>query len=134
MSPAKPNQAFGLYFEPGSTLWRQVRDLAELTVPSVSPFCYRNLTFPFLIFQSQSNAGNIRTAENQLANAAVKALDILRSIHLEDKLFVLGIVHVEFSARLYMCTCTRKSGVPEALVDKVSPISVVSNTPDCIRY
>lgn len=119
LSLPQPGQAFGLFFEPGSDLWRQVRNLKHSTIPSVSPICVRNLAFPLLIFESQSNAGNIRAAENQLANAATKALDILCSLDLHRELYVLGIVQVEFSVWFYVCICTRQSQTDEALVDKV---------------
>lgn len=102
----KPNFAFGLRVEDGSDLHDMAQQVSESTYPHVSPFCIPSdpleIAFPFLILESKSLQGDPMSCNNQLANDVVKALDILASLDLQHKLFVIGICHVGFVYEIYL--------------------------------
>lgn len=104
----KPDFAFGLNYTSQSFMWNQLKKWKDKSIPSVDAFVTPKLTMPFLIVESKSNAGSKRTAENQLANAVIKAHDILCSLNLQDQLYVLGMVQIECDISLYMTFSTRE--------------------------
>lgn len=104
----KPDFAFGLKYSAQSFMWDQLKGWKDKSIPSVDAFVTPKLATPFLMLQSKSNAGSKRTAENQLANAVIKAHDILCSLNLQDQLYVLGMVQIECDISLYMTFSTRE--------------------------
>lgn len=92
--------------EDGSDLHDIARQVPELTYPHVSPSCIPSdpleIAFPFLILESKSLQGDPMSCNNQLANGVVKALDIIASLDLQHKLFVIGICQVGFAYEVYL--------------------------------
>ena len=78
------------------------------------------MTFPFLIMEFEDNTGSIRTCENKLCNAMIKAHDILNSLSLQDECFVFGLIQIECNLRFYLSFSTQKSDNFDRLTDKVS--------------
>lgn len=131
----KPAYAFGLELQEGSEIWDKVCTLPEITMPSVDSICASAVTAPFLILESKSNYGNIRTGENQLCNAMVKAHDILNSLNLQTTCFILGVVQVEYHARLYMSVSSQACDGRIRYTDRVcEPPAVVTCNADSARY
>lgn len=104
----KPDFAFGLKYDLESTMYMKLRQWQDKSIPPVDAFVYTKFPMPFLILESKSARGSIGTAENQLANAMIKAHDILCSLNVQDRLYVLGMVQVQYHVDLYISFSLRE--------------------------
>lgn len=122
----KPDWAFGMKVKPKTNLWRKLSVLHEFTAPEVWPRCGNAKLFaPFLIIESKSNHGSIRTGENQLANSMIKCHDILNSLNIPC--FLLGILHIECFAKLYLSVSTQTYKEGRRYTNEVMPYSIGGN-------
>lgn len=104
----KPDFAFGLQYKARTSIYNKLCQWKDQSIPSVDAFVIPSLAMPFFVFESESNNGSMRTAENLLANSMTKAHDILCSLGLQDDLYVLGIVQIQFILYFYVSFSTRR--------------------------
>ena len=129
LSVPKPDFAFGLHWPTDSPFFDYAHNWMDYTIPSTNAFCTPTLSFPFLICESKSSAGNLRTAENQLCNSLIKGHDILCSLNLQHELHLLGMTQVGPGIDLYASVSTRKSAaLRKPVVDKVCEQAVCSQS------
>lgn len=100
-------------------------------MPSVDLFVTSKLAVPFFIFESKSNAGNLRTAENQMATAMVQAHDILCSLDVQASLYILGMVQCALIAYPYVSfSCAIVDADGKSYCNSVSTPIVVTSLAD----
>lgn len=104
---AEPNFAFGLQFPKPSPAFSKVLEYKHRSIPEIDLFVTADLALPFFIFESKSNNGSIRHAENQMANAMIKSHDILCSLDVQDATYIAGAIQVKFSLTFYLSFSSR---------------------------
>lgn len=94
--------SFGFQLETNSNLSNDILEWQFVSSPSVDLFVHSKLACPFFVFELQSNAGQIRTAENQVGNALIMMHDILCSLELNNTLHLFALIQSGFSVVPYI--------------------------------
>lgn len=124
----EPDFAFGIKADYGSVEANLAQRMHEVSEPAVSASCIPSdplrIVFPFLVLESMSLQGDALTANHQMANGMIKALDVVAAAGQEKELCVIGICQIGFSFELYLGYCTTdRSSIKKPrkyVIDKLS--------------
>lgn len=104
----KPDFAFGVKVNAGTTWEELVLQASELTYPPVTPFCILDsplqVVCPFFVWESTNLQGDPMTCNNQMANDLIKALDIVASLGLQKTLYTIGVSQYGFVYEIYLAS------------------------------